>query len=142
MAPSTAVQRPSPAWEATVLVRDRPRRAPRVARTLRFPAVSAEQARAAAAHEIACLRDEGGVLSLGSLRPLVPGLPGAHRYEVVFAEWVEDQDGYRRRDVLTVRVWATDAVSARSFATQEAECEPAYRGAWRVRHARRIPAGS
>lgn len=140
MTTSTAPHPGGHAWEAVVLVRDRPRRPPRVARTLQLNATTADQARAEATRRLSGIRGVAGVMSVGALRPLLPGLPGTHRYEVVFAEWVDDGDAYRRDDVLTVRVWATDGASARSQAVQEAERNPRYRGAWRIRGARRIPA--
>jgi hypothetical protein len=71
-------------------------------------------------------------LVLGVLRP-TPMAPGTHRYRVRFAVWESEGDGYDRRDVHELMVWAADAASARRLAHQEIQSVPEYRPVWRVR---------
>jgi hypothetical protein len=71
--------------------------------------------------------------SLGVLRPLTPMAPGTHRYRVSFAVWETEGDGYARRDVHELVVWAVDAADARRLAHQEVQSVSEYRPAWRVR---------
>jgi hypothetical protein len=116
----------------------RPRQAAR-RRAAALPGPDAGRARTAADDALAARAGEEGRWSLGVLRPLTPAAPGTYRYLVTFAAWESDGDGFARRDVHGLTVWATDAGSARRLAHEEAQAVPGYRPAWRVRRVVRVP---
>lgn len=125
------------AWEVTLIRRRGPRQRPRVVGCLHFGARDATTARRIAEDGLARRAVGDGCWALGPLRPLAPAVPGTHPYEVIFALWHEEEDGFVRDDVFAVTVWATDGRSARRLATTEAQGSAGYRGAWRIREARR-----
>jgi hypothetical protein len=123
----------APTWEVTLLRRPDGGRRACVAGRVVLEAADLDGAQKAA--EAALLARSGGEprWSLGVLRPLTPMAPGTHRYRVSFAIWETNGDGYDRRDVHALEVWAADAASARRLAQQEIQAAPEYRPAWRVR---------
>ena len=123
----------APTWEVTLLRRPHGGRRACVAGRVVVEAADVSGARKAA--QEALLARSGGEprWSLGVLRPLTPKAPGTHRYRVSFAVWESGRDGYTRRDVHELAVWAADAASARRLAHQEVQSAPEYRPAWRVR---------
>ena len=123
----------APTWEVTLLRRPDGGRRACVAGRVVLEAADLDGAQKAA--EAALLARSGGEprWSLGVLRPLTPMAPGTHRYRVSFAVWETNGDGYDRRDVHALEVWAADAASARRLAHQEIQAAPEYRPAWRVR---------
>ena len=123
----------APTWEVTLLRRPNGGRRACVAGRVVVEAPDVSGARKAA--QEALLARSGGEprWSLGVLRPLTPMAPGTHRYRVSFAVWEAEGDGYARRDVHELVVWAVDAASARRLAHQEVHSVPEYRPAWRVR---------
>jgi hypothetical protein len=123
----------APTWEVTLL--RRPNGAKRACVAGRVVVQAADLKRAQQAAQEALLARSGGEprWSLGVLRPLTPMAPGTHRYLVTFAVWEGAGDGYERRDVHDVTVWAADAASARRLAHQEIQSVPEYRPVWRVR---------
>ena len=123
----------APTWEVTLLRRPDGGRRACVAGRVVLEAADLDGAQKAA--EAALLARSGGEprWSLGVLRPLTPMAPGTHRYRVSFAVWETNGDGYDRRDVHALEVWAADAASARRLAQQEIQAAPEYRPAWRVR---------
>jgi hypothetical protein len=127
----------APSWEVTLLRRPAGGKRARVAGRVVVHAPDVARARRAA--QEALLARSGGEprWSLGVLRPLTPQAPGTHRYRVTFAVWEADGDGYERRDVHALEVWAADAASARRLAQQEIQREPRYRPAWRIRQVAR-----
>jgi hypothetical protein len=76
--------------------------------------------------------------SLGVLKPLTPKAPGTHRYSVIYAEWVDSDVQFERRDVHVIEVWAADAQDARRLSTVEIQDVEGYRPAWRVRSVVRV----
>lgn len=123
----------APTWEVMLLRRPDGGRRACVAGRVVLEAADLDGAQKAA--EAALLARSGGEprWSLGVLRPLTPMAPGTHRYRVSFAIWETNGDGYDRRDVHALEVWAADAASARRLAQQEIQAAPEYRPAWRVR---------
>ena len=123
----------APTWEVTLLHRPDGGRRACVAGRVVLEAADLDTAQEAA--RAALLARSGGEprWSLGVLRPLTPMAPGTHRYRVRFAVWESEGDGYDRRDVHELMVWAADAASARRLAHQEIQSVPEYRPAWRVR---------
>jgi hypothetical protein len=123
----------APTWEVTLLRRPNGGRRACVAGRVVVEAPDVSGARKAA--QEALLARSGGEprWSLGVLRPLTPMAPGTHRYRVSFAVWETEGDGYARRDVRELVVWAVDAADARRLAHQEVQSVSEYRPVWRVR---------
>ena len=117
----------------TLLRRPPGARRPRVAARVVLEAPDLQEARRAAEAALDARSGDEARWSLGMLRPLTPMAPGTHRYRVSFAVWETHGDGYDRRDVHALEVWAADAASARRLAHQEVQVVPEYRPAWRVR---------
>ena len=126
-------------WEGMLLNRVAAGRRPRLAGRVTLRARDVERARALAEEGLRERSDGDALWSLGVLRPLTPLAPGTQRYRVTFAEWVDEDDAYVRRDVHVMHVWAIDASGARRLAQEDAQRVPHYRGPWRIREVVRVP---
>ncbi len=133
-----AVGEDSRPWEVVLYHREGPRSGPRVAGCLHFDAANAAAARRIAEEGLARRADGDPYWALGPLRPLCPSMPGTLPYRVTFAMWRDRGDGFTREDVFVTTQWATDARCARCFAIRQAQADPTYQGAWRVRETCRI----
>ena len=122
----------TPRWEATLLRRRDEGAAVRVAGRVVVQAPDAESARRAAEQALLARSRGEPRWSLGVLRPLSPMAPGTRRYRVTFAEWRPEGDGYARRDVHALEVWAPDAATARRLAQEQIRSVPGHRPSWRV----------
>jgi hypothetical protein len=131
----------NPQWEATLLRRPREHTGARVAGLVVVEAPDAGSARRAA-EKVLLDRSHGEPRwSLGPLRPLSPMAPGTRRYRVTFAEWRPEGDGYTRREVHALDVWAADAATARRLAHEEVRSVPGHRPSWRVSAVARVERG-
>ena len=130
----------SPRWEVMLLHRPGPGRRARVAGRLEFGAADAEGAREAAEQALQTRAGGEPNWSLGVLRPLSPRAPGTRLYRVTFAQWTADGEGYVRRDVHALDLWAADAAGARRLAQAEIAAVPGYRPTWRIRSVARAGA--
>jgi hypothetical protein len=132
----------APRWEATLLRRRDEGARARVAGRVVIQAPDAESARQAAEKALLARSHGEPRWSLGLLRPLSPMAPGTRRYRVTFAEWRPQGDGYARRDVHALEVWAPDAATARRLAHEEVRSVPGHRPSWRVRAVARVGQGA
>ena len=111
-------------WEVTLLHRVAAGRRPRVAGRVTLTARDVERAQEMAEDALRERSDGDALWSLGVLRPLTPLAPGTQRYRVTFAEWVDEDDAYVRRDVHVMHVWAIDASGARRLAQEDVQRVP------------------
>jgi hypothetical protein len=128
----------NPRWEATLLRRPREHAGARVAGRVVVQAPDAESARRAAEKALLARSHGEPRWSLGLLRPLSPTAPGTRRYRVTYAEWRPEGDGYTRREVHALEVWAADAATARRLAKDEIRSVPGHRPSWRVSEVARV----
>jgi 1,2-phenylacetyl-CoA epoxidase PaaB subunit len=126
-------------WEVTLLHRVAAGRRPRVAGRVTLTARDVERAQEMAKQALRERSDGDALWSLGVLRPLTPLAPGTQRYRITFAEWVDEDDAYVRRDVHVMHVWAIDASGARRLAQEDVQRVPHYRGPWRIREVVKVP---
>jgi hypothetical protein len=124
-------------WEITLLRRPPGSGRARVMGRLRFQAPDARRARQAAEAGLAARAHGEPRWSLGVLRALTADAPGTHAYVVTFAAWEDHGERYRRRDVHELKVWATDASSARRLASEQVQAVPGYLPPWRIRRVSR-----
>ena len=120
-------------WEVTLLHRVAAGKRPRVAGRVTLVARDVDRAQDMAREALRARSDGDALWSLGVMRPLTPLAPGTQRYRVTFAEWSDENDGYVRRDVHVMHVWAIDASGARRLAQEDVQRVPNYRGPWRIR---------
>ena len=128
----------APAWEITLLRRPPGARRPRVAGRVVFEAPDLKRARTAARKALEERSAGDDKWSLGVLKPLTPKAPGTHRYSVIYAEWVDSDVQFERRDVHVIEVWAADAQDARRLSSVEIQDVEGYRPVWRVRSVVRV----
>lgn len=121
-------------WEFTLLRRPPGTHKARVAGRIVIEAPSADDARQLAQRELAERSfSDAAAWSLGILKPLTPKAPGTHLFAVTFAVWEETDEGFVRRDIHSMEIWAQDATNARRIAQQDIQLVAGYAPAWRIR---------